>query len=108
MQTLQIRNSTAVFLIFAKQNEKKIIEVIVDEESVWLSQKLMAELFGTTRNNITMNLSNIKEYEHRGRLLEPKIVQHNISNKIVDILKKYSIYYEYDETNNLYVIYGYR
>lgn len=64
MQTLQIRNSTAVFLIFAKQNEKKIIEVIVDEESVWLSQKLMAELFGTTRNNITMNLSNIKEYEH--------------------------------------------
>ena len=64
MQTLQIRNSTAVFLIFAKQNEKKIIEVIVDEESVWLSQKLMAELFGTTRNNITLNLSNIKEYEH--------------------------------------------
>ena len=64
MQILQIRNSTAVFLIFAKQNEKKIIEVIVDEESVWLSQKLMAELFGTTRNNITMNLSNIKEYEH--------------------------------------------
>lgn len=44
--------------------KKKIIEVIVDEESVWLSQKLMAELFGTTRNNITMNLSNIKEYEH--------------------------------------------
>ena len=64
MQILQIKNSTAVFLIFAKQNEKKIIEVIVDEESVWLSQKLMAELFGTTRNNITMNLSNIKEYEH--------------------------------------------
>lgn len=64
MQILQIRNSTAVFLIFAKQNEKKIIEVIVDEESVWLSQKLIAELFGTTRNNITMNLSNIKEYEH--------------------------------------------
>ena len=64
MQILQIRNSTAVFLIFAKQNEKKIIEVIVDEESVWLSQKLMAELFETTRNNITMNLSNIKEYEH--------------------------------------------
>lgn len=44
--------------------KKKIIEVIADEESVWLSQKLMAELFGTTRNNITMNLSNIKEYEH--------------------------------------------
>lgn len=63
MQTLQIRNSTAEFLIFAKQNEKKTIEVIVDEELVWLSQKLMAELFGTTRNNITMHLSNIFENE---------------------------------------------
>lgn len=59
MQTLQIRNSTAEFLIFTKQNKEKTIEVIVDAETVWLSQKLMAELFGTTRNNITMHLTNI-------------------------------------------------
>ena len=63
MQTLQIRNSTAEFLIFTKQNKEKTIEVIVDEESVWLSQKLMAELFGTTRNNITIHLTNILEKE---------------------------------------------
>lgn len=63
MQTLQIRNSTAEFLIFTKQNKEKTIEVIVDEESVWLSQKLMAELFGTTRNNVTMHLTNILENE---------------------------------------------
>ena len=63
MQTLQIRNSTAEFLIFTKQNKEKTIEVIVDEESVWLSQKLIAELFGTTRNNITMHLTNILEKE---------------------------------------------
>ena len=63
MQTLQIRNSTAEFLIFTNQNKEKTIEVIVDEESVWLSQKLMAELFGTTRNNITMHLSNVFEKE---------------------------------------------
>ena len=63
MQTLQIRNSTAEFLIFTKQNKEKTIEVIVDEETVWLSQKLMADLFGTTRNNITMHLSNIFEKE---------------------------------------------
>ena len=63
MQTLQIRNSTVEFLIFTKQNKEKTIEVIVDEESVWLSQKLMAELFGTTRNNITMHLNNILDKE---------------------------------------------
>lgn len=63
METLQIRNSTAEFLIFTKQNKEKTIEVIVDDESVWLSQKLMAELFDTSRNNITMHLSNILENE---------------------------------------------
>ena len=63
MQKLQIRNSTVEFLIFTKQNKEKTIEVTVDEESVWLSQKLMAELFGTTRNNITMHLTNILEKE---------------------------------------------
>lgn len=59
MKELQIRNSTAEFLIFTKQNKEKTIEVIVDDNSVWLSQKLMAELFGTTRNNITMHLKDI-------------------------------------------------
>ena len=63
MQTLQIKNSTAEFLIFTKQNKEKTIEVFVDDESVWLSQKLMAELFGTTRNNITMHLNNIFQEE---------------------------------------------
>ena len=63
MRNLQIRNSTAEFLIFTNQNKEKTIEVIVDEESVWLSQKLMAELFGTTRNNITMHLKEILNNE---------------------------------------------
>lgn len=51
---------------------------------------------------------NITECEHQGRLLEPKIVQHDIKSKILNILQKYSIFYEYDEIRNLYVIYGYR
>ena len=63
MKNLQIRNSTAEFLIFTKQNKEKTIEVIVDDDSVWLSQKLMSELFGTTRNNITMHLKDILNKE---------------------------------------------
>lgn len=59
MQTLQIRNSTAEFLIFTKQNKEKTIEVIVDDESVWLSQKLIAELFGTTKQNVSLHIKNI-------------------------------------------------
>lgn len=63
MKTLQIRNSTAEFLIFTMQNKERTIEVIVEEDSVWLSQKLIAELFDTTRNNVTMHLGNILENE---------------------------------------------
>ena len=37
MKNLQIRNSTVEFLIFTKQNKEKTIEVLVDENSVWLS-----------------------------------------------------------------------
>ncbi|MBE5880487.1 MAG: hypothetical protein E7288_11025 [Lachnospiraceae bacterium] len=51
---------------------------------------------------------NIEEYEYLGRLLEPKVVQHDISKKIVDILQKYSINFDYDKESNSYLIYGYR
>ncbi len=35
------------------------IEVLYVEENIWLTQKKMAELFGTTPQNITMHLKNI-------------------------------------------------
>lgn len=43
---LQIRKSTAEFLIFTSQTGENTIEVRVENETVWLSQKLLAELFG--------------------------------------------------------------
>ena len=59
MQILQIRNSTAEFLIFTKQKKEKSIEAIVDNKSVWLSQKLIAELFETSKQNVSLHLKNI-------------------------------------------------
>jgi hypothetical protein len=44
-KTLQIRNSTAEFLIFTKQAGENGIEVRVQDGTIWLSQKLMATLF---------------------------------------------------------------
>jgi len=35
------------------------VEVTVTEETVWLTQKLLAELFQTTSQNITIHLNNI-------------------------------------------------
>ncbi|MDR0834923.1 MAG: hypothetical protein LBN93_12225 [Candidatus Symbiothrix sp.] len=42
---LQIRNSTAEFLVFTKQNGEDDIEVRVQNGNVWLTQKAMAALF---------------------------------------------------------------
>jgi len=42
---LQIRNSTTEFLVFTKQTGDKSIEVRYEDETIWLSQRMMAELF---------------------------------------------------------------
>lgn len=56
---LQIRNSTADFLVFTKQAGEDGIEVRVHNESVWLTQKGMAQLFDVTIPTINEHLKNI-------------------------------------------------
>lgn len=56
---LQIRNSTAEFLIFTSQTGKDGIEVRFENETIWLSQKLMAVLFDCSTDNISLHLKNI-------------------------------------------------
>lgn len=55
------KNTTAEFLIFTAEYGNPKIEVRVEGEMVWLTQKLMAELFDTTPQNITLHLKNIYE-----------------------------------------------
>ena len=63
-QTLQIRNSTADFLVFTKQNSQDTIEVRVQDEDVWLTQDGIARLFDVERSVATKHLKNIfKENE---------------------------------------------
>lgn len=57
--SLQIRNSTAEFLIFTSQAGEGSIEVRVEEGTVWLTQKLIAELFDKSRSTITEHLRSI-------------------------------------------------
>lgn len=42
---IQIRNSTAEFLIFQLENKEEGIEVLYQDETLWLTQKAMAALF---------------------------------------------------------------
>lgn len=55
----QIRNSTAEFLIFTNQAKEDGIEVRLQNDTIWLSQKLMAVLFDCSTDNISLHLKNI-------------------------------------------------
>ncbi len=55
----QIRNSTAEFLVFTSQSGEDTIEVRIQDNTVWLTQKLIATLFNVDRSVITKHLSNI-------------------------------------------------
>lgn len=56
---LAIRNSTAEFLIFTAQSQEESIEVKYENETVWLSQKMMAKLFDVKIPTINEHLKNI-------------------------------------------------
>lgn len=58
-----IRNSTAEFLIFTSQAGSDDIEVRVEDENVWLTQKLIAKLFEVHVATVNEHLKNIFKSE---------------------------------------------
>ncbi len=52
------------------------IEVRVDDETVWLTQAQMAELFNATKQNVSLHISNIFE---EGELLQNSTVKESLT-----------------------------
>ncbi len=67
-----IRNSTAEFLIFTGQSGEQSIEARYEEETVWLTQKLMAALFDVDVRTISEHLTNIFQ---SGELQEDSVIR---------------------------------
>ena len=57
----EIRNSTAEFLIFQIEGKEDGVQVVYHNESVWCTQKVMAQLFDCSSDNIGLHLKNIYE-----------------------------------------------
>ncbi len=75
---LIIRNSTAEFLIFTSQAGEDGIEVRVQDENVWLTQKFIAKLFDVQIATINEHLKNIYssgELTEKGTIRKFLIVQ---------------------------------
>ena len=56
---LVVRSSSAEFLIFERQKGEKGIEVRFEDGDLWLTQKSMAELFDTSKQDVSYHLKNI-------------------------------------------------
>ncbi len=64
ISTNTMENRSSQIIIYQTDNGKTRVEVRFEHENVWLSQKLMAELFDTTKQNVSLHLKNIfKENE---------------------------------------------
>ena len=55
----EIRNSTAEFLIFQIEGKESGVQVVYHDETVWCTQKAMAQLFDCSTDNIGLHLKNI-------------------------------------------------
>ena len=80
--------------IYETEDGKARIEVLFEDENVWLPQKMMAELFETTPQNITLHLKNIygeKELEEIATCKEFLQVQKEGARDVKRTVKLYSL-----------------
>ena len=64
------------FIIYTTDDGQVDIEVRLEDENVWLTQNSMAELFDTTKQNISLHIKNIFEGKE---LEENSVVKHSLT-----------------------------
>ncbi len=69
---ITIRNSTAEFLIFEKQSGADTVEVRYEDDTLWLTQKMMADLFDVSIPTINEHLKNVFA---EGELVEESVIR---------------------------------
>lgn len=52
-------NSEFQFLMYQSADEAVSVNAVIHDETIWLNQKAMAELFGCSTDNISLHLKNI-------------------------------------------------
>ena len=70
----EIRNSTAEFLTFIAEGQEQGVQVLYKNETVWATQKAMAQLFDCSTDNIGLHLKNIFK---SGELDEDSVTEKN-------------------------------
>lgn len=75
----KLDESSSQFLLYQSQDGQIKVQVKIKDETVWLTQKQMAELFGTTKQNISLHIQNIFS---EGELEENSVIKEFLTTAI--------------------------
>ncbi|MFA7319590.1 MAG: RhuM family protein [Parcubacteria group bacterium] len=81
-------------IIYKTEDGKTEIEVNLENETVWLSQKQMAELFDCSVDNVALHLKNVYlegELDEKATSEESSVVQKEGFRVVNRIIKKYDL-----------------
>lgn len=83
MPNLSLEDQTTEFLLYTAPNGKIKVEVVLSNETIWLTQERMAELFGVQRPAITKHLKNIFESGELEEAVVCSILEHTTEHGAV-------------------------
>lgn len=111
MKKLSIKDELTDFLLYSAPEGNIKVEVILNDETVWLTQNSIAHLFGVQVPAISKHLKNIFESGELDKdsaisILETVQEEGGYTNKVTDIFAECSIDYDpkSDITKDFYAI----
>lgn len=81
---LTLHDQTTEFLLYTAPNGAIKVEVLLRDESIWLTQERMAQLFGVQRPAITKHLKNIFESNELQEDVVSSILEHTTAHGAID------------------------
>ena len=88
MPNLSMQDQTTEFLLYTAPNGSIKVEVLLSNESIWLTQERMAELFGVQRPAITKHLKNIFESNELQEDVVCSILEHTTPHGAIENIIK--------------------
>src|SRR5688572_2549686 len=84
-------NKKGEILFYKTEDGKSRLDVRLEDETIWLNQKQIAELFGTQRPGITKHLSNIFKTKELAEKTVSSILEHTAKDGKIYKTKFYNL-----------------
>lgn len=85
---LSIKDETSDFLLYTAPGGEVKVEVLIGDETIWLTQQRMADLFGVQRPAITKHLKSIFEGGELEEQVVCSILEHTTQHGAVAALRR--------------------